>query len=160
MGFYLLALGIVATDQLAKAAVVRLMRLGQSIPVLPGYLDLTFVLNPGAAFSLLATLPESIRNPFFIVISIAASVLIAVYRARYLREQRLASVSLGLILGGAIGNLVDRVRYGVVLDFVDVHVGQYHWPVFNVADSAISVGVTLLLIEMFLEWRHEKRAAR
>jgi signal peptidase II len=158
MGFYLLALAIVLTDQVSKAIVVRSMRLGQSIPLVPGYFDLTFVLNPGAAFSLFATLPEGIRNPFFILISVAAAVLIVVYRARHLRQHRLASVSLGLILGGAVGNLIDRVRYGVVVDFLDVHVHQYHWPVFNVADSAISVGVTLLLIEMLLEWRQERAA--
>ncbi len=159
MGFYLLALAIVLTDQVSKAIVVRSMRLGQSVPIVPGYFDLTFVLNPGAAFSLFATLPEGIRNPFFILISVAAAVLIVAYRARHLRQHPLASVSLGLILGGAVGNLIDRVRYGVVVDFLDVHVHQYHWPVFNVADSAISVGVTLLLIEMLLEWRQERKGA-
>lgn len=158
MGFYLIALAIVLTDQATKAIVVRSMRLGQSIPIVPGYFDLTFVLNPGAAFSLLATLPERIRSPFFILISVAAAVLIVVYRARHLRGHRLATVSLGLILGGAVGNLIDRIRYGVVVDFLDAHVHQYHWPVFNVADSAISVGVTLLLIEMLLEWRRERRS--
>ena len=158
MGFYLIALAIVLTDQATKAIVLRTMRLGQSIPIVPGYFDLTFVLNPGAAFSLLATLPERIRSPFFILISVAAAVLIVVYRARHLRGHRLATVSLGLILGGAVGNLIDRIRYGVVVDFLDAHVHQYHWPVFNVADSAISVGVTLLLIEMLLEWRRERRS--
>jgi signal peptidase II len=156
MGFYLIALAIVLTDQATKAIVVRTMRLGQSIPLVPGFFDLTFVLNPGAAFSLFATLPERIRTPFFIVVSVAAIILIVVYRARHLRGHRLASVSLGLILGGAIGNLIDRVRYGVVVDFLDVHVHRYHWPVFNVADSAISVGVALLLLDMLLEWRREK----
>ena len=158
MGFYLIALAIVLTDQVTKAIVVRSMRLGQSVSIVPGYFDLTFVLNPGAAFSLLATLPERIRNPFFILISAAAAILIIVYRARHLRAHRLASVSLGLILGGAVGNLIDRIRFGVVVDFLDAHVHQYHWPVFNVADSAISVGVTLLLIEMLLEWRRERRS--
>ena len=156
MGFYLIALAIVLTDQATKAIIVRNMRLGQSLPIVPGYFDLTFVLNPGAAFSLLATLPERIRNPFFILISVAAAVLIIVYHARHLVGHRLATVSLGLILGGAVGNLIDRIRYGVVVDFLDAHVHQYHWPVFNVADSAISVGVTLLLLEMLLEWRREK----
>ena len=160
MGFYLIALAIVLVDQVTKAIVLRSMRLGQSIPIVPGYLDLTFVLNPGAAFSFLATLPESIRNPFFIAISVAAAILIILYRARHLRGNRLASVSLGLVLGGAVGNLIDRLRFGVVVDFVDAHVHQYHWPVFNVADSAISVGVTLLLLEMLLDWRRERRGAR
>jgi signal peptidase II len=156
MGFYLIALAVVLTDQITKAMAIRFMRLGQSIPIIPGYFDLTFVLNPGAAFSLFATLPEGIRNPFFIGISVTAAILIIVYRFRYLRQHRLASASLGLILGGAVGNLIDRVRFGVVVDFLDAHLHQYHWPVFNVADSAISVGVTLMLLDMVLEWRKEK----
>ena len=160
MYFYLISLVIVLLDQLAKLLVVRSMRPGQNIPIVPGFFDLTFVLNPGAAFSLFATLPEWIRNPFFILISVGAAVLIVAYRSRYLRENRLASVSLALILGGAIGNLIDRLRYGVVVDFLDAHIHQYHWPIFNVADSAISVGVTLLLIEMLLEWRRERKGSR
>jgi signal peptidase II len=157
MAFYFIALGVVLLDQATKLLVVRSMRLGQSIPLIPGFLDFTFVLNPGAAFSLLATMPDGVRNPFFIVISLAAVVLILVYRTRYLLGDRLASVGLGLILGGAVGNLIDRVRYGVVLDFLDAHIYQYHWPVFNVADSAISVGVGLMLLQMLLEWRRERR---
>ena len=160
MYFYLISVAIVLLDQLSKLLVVRSMHLGQGIPVLPGFFDLTFVLNPGAAFSLFATLPEWIRNPFFVLISIAAAILIVVYRSRYVRENRLASASLSLILGGAIGNLVDRLRYGVVVDFLDAHVADYHWPVFNLADSAISVGVTLLLLEMLLEWRRERKGSR
>jgi signal peptidase II len=160
MYFYLISLVIVLLDQLAKLLVVRSMRLGQNIPIVPGFFDLTFVLNPGAAFSLFATLPEWIRNPFFILISVGAAVLIVAYRSRYLRENRLASVSLALILGGAIGNLIDRLWYGVVVDFLDAHIYQYHWPIFNVADSAISVGVALLLLEMLLEWRRERKGSR
>ena len=160
MYFYLISLAIVLLDQFAKLLVVRSMRLGQNIPIVPGFFDLTFVLNPGAAFSLFATMPEWVRNPFFILISVAAAVLIVAYRSRYVRENRLASVSLALILGGAIGNLIDRLRYGVVVDFLDAHIYQYHWPIFNVADSAISVGVTLLLLEMLLEWRRERKGSR
>jgi signal peptidase II len=156
MAFYLIALAVVLADQVSKELVLRYFRLGQSLPIIPNFFDLTFVLNPGAAFSLLSTLPEEIRNPFFILISISAAVLILVYRSRYLRSHHLASASLALILGGAIGNLIDRVRYGVVVDFLDAHIYQYHWPVFNVADSAISVGVMLLLLEMVLEWRREQ----
>ena len=160
MYFYLISVAIVLLDQLSKLLVIRSMRLGQSVPILPGFFDLTFVLNPGAAFSLFATLPEWIRHTFFVLISIAAAILIVVYRSRYVRENRLASASLSLILGGAIGNLVDRLRYGVVVDFLDAHVADYHWPVFNLADSAISVGVTLLLLEMLLEWRRERKGSR
>ncbi len=157
MTFYLIALAVILLDQVTKHLIVRTLRLGQGIPVIPGFFDIVYVLNPGAAFGFLATLSEQVRNPFFILISAAAVILIVVYRARYLRSHRLASFALALILGGAIGNLIDRLRYGVVVDFLDVHVAQYHWPAFNVADSAISIGVSLMILDMLLDWRREKR---
>ncbi len=157
MSFYLLALGTFVLDQLSKALIVRHFRPGQSIPILPGFFDLTFVLNPGAAFGFLAGLPEQIRHPLFVTIAVVAAVLIVLYRHRHLRHYALASAALGLILGGAIGNLVDRLRYGMVVDFLDFYLGPYHWPAFNVADSAISIGVSLMLVDLFLEWRRERR---
>jgi signal peptidase II len=160
MSFYLIALGTFALDQLSKALIVRHFRPGQSIPILPGFFDLTFVLNPGAAFGFLAGLPERFRHPLFVGIAIAAAVLIVLYRHRHLRHQALASAALGLILGGAIGNLIDRLRYGMVVDFLDCYVGPYHWPAFNVADSAISIGVGLMLLDLVLEWRRERRDGR
>lgn len=157
MTFYVIALAIILLDQATKLVILRSLRLGQGVPVIPGFFDIVFVLNPGAAFGFLATLSEEVRNPFFILISVVAVVLIIFYHTRYLRSHRLVSVALGLILGGAIGNLIDRLRYGMVVDFLDVHVGQYHWPAFNVADSAISVGVSLMILDMLLDWRREKR---
>ncbi len=160
MTFYLIALAIVLLDQATKQLIVRTIRLGQGIPVVPGFFDIVFVLNPGAAFSFLATLPDSVRNPFFVMISVTAVILIIVYHTRHLQQHALASLSLALILGGAVGNLIDRLRYGMVVDFLLVHVYQYHWPAFNVADSAISVGVSLMVLDLFLEWRHERKNAR
>jgi len=157
MTFYLIALAIILLDQATKRVIVGTLQLGQGLPIVPGFFDLVFVLNPGAAFSFLATLPDSVRNPFFITISVTAVILILVYRTRHLQQHELASLSLALVLGGAIGNLIDRLRYGMVVDFLLVHVYEYHWPAFNVADSAISVGVTLMVLDMFLEWRREKR---
>lgn len=159
MSFYLLALGTFVLDQLTKAVVVRHLRPGHSIPILPGVFDLTFIMNPGAAFGLLAGLPAHIRHPLFVAIAVAAAVLIVLYRHRHLRHHRLASAALGLILGGAVGNLVDRLRYGMVVDFLDVYLGPYHWPAFNVADAAISTGVGLMLLDLVLEWRRERRSA-
>jgi len=160
MTFYLIALAIILLDQATKQFIVRALRLGQGIPIIPGFFDIVFVLNPGAAFSFLATLPDSVRNPFFITISVTAVILILVYRTRHLQQHELASLSLALVLGGAIGNLIDRLRYGMVVDFLLVHVYEYHWPAFNVADSAISVGVTLMVLEMVLEWRRERKSVR
>jgi signal peptidase II len=157
MRFYLIALGVIALDQASKQVIIRGLRLGDGIPVIPGFFDIVFVLNPGAAFGFLATLPESVRNPFFIAISAAAAVIILLYHVRYAQQRTLASFALALILGGAVGNLLDRLRYGMVVDFLDVHIHQYHWPAFNIADSAISVGVALMLLDMVLDWQREKQ---
>ena len=160
MTFYLIAVAIILLDQATKRVIVGTLQLGQGLPIVPGFFDLVFVLNPGAAFSFLATLPDSVRNPFFITISVTAVILILVYRTRHLQQHELASLSLALVLGGAIGNLIDRLRYGMVVDFLLVHIYEYHWPAFNVADSAISVGVTLMVLEMVLEWRRERKSVR
>ena len=158
MTFYLIALGVIILDRITKLAIVQALRLGQGIPVVPGFFDIVFILNPGAAFGFLATLSDQVRNPFFILISVLAVILIVFYHARYLRSRRLVSVALGLVLGGALGNLIDRLHYGMVVDFLDVHVGPYHWPAFNVADSAISIGVGLMILDMLLDWYRERRA--
>ena len=160
MTFYLIAVAIILLDQATKRVIVGTLQLGQGLPIVPGFFDLVFVLNPGAAFSFLATLPDSVRNPFFITISVTAVILILVYRTRHLQQHELASLSLALVLGGAIGNLIDRLRYGMVVDFLLVHVYEYHWPAFNVADAAISLGVTLMVLEMVLEWRRERKSVR
>ncbi len=159
MLFYYVALTIILLDQATKLVIVEALRVGQGIPVIPGFFDIVFVLNPGAAFGFLATLSEGVRSPFFILITVVAVILIVFYHTRFLHADRLASVALGLILGGAIGNLIDRLRYGMVVDFLDFHVSRYHWPSFNVADSAISIGVGLMLLDMLLDWRREKRRA-
>ena len=157
MTFYLIALGVIILDRVTKLAIVQTLRLGQGIPVVPGFFDIVFVLNPGAAFGFLATLSDQVRNPLFILISILAVILILFYHTRYLRSHRLVSVALGLVLGGALGNLIDRLYYGMVVDFLDVHVGPYHWPAFNVADSAISIGVGLMILDMLLDWYRQRR---
>jgi len=159
MFFYYVALTVILLDQATKLVIVEALRVGQGIPVIPGFFDIVFVLNPGAAFGFLATLSEGVRNPFFILITVVAVILIVFYHTRFLHADRLASVALGLILGGAIGNLIDRLRYGMVVDFLDFHVSRYHWPAFNVADSAISIGVSLMFLDMVLDWRRENRKA-
>jgi signal peptidase II len=157
--FSLVALGILFLDQITKLIIVRSLTLGQAIPVVPGLFNIVYVLNPGAAFGFLASLPDGVRNPFFVLISVAAAVLIVAYHARHLRSQVLPSLALGLILGGAVGNLIDRLRYGMVVDFLDFYLQRYHWPAFNVADSAISAGVGLMMLDMLLEWRRERGKA-
>ena len=151
MWFYGLAGAVVILDQATKLLVQRAFRLGESLPVLPGFFNLTYVLNPGAAFGLLAGAAPAFRGPFFIAVSVLAIAVICYYHARYARGRPLSTVGLALILGGALGNLIDRLRVGMVIDFLDFYLGAYHWPAFNVADSGITVGVGLLLVEMLRE---------
>jgi signal peptidase II len=126
----------------------------ESIPVVPGFFHLTYVRNPGAAVGLFAGRAESFRKPFFLLVTLVAlgGILLAVRKLSAQRRWMLAS--LALIFGGAAGNLVDRVRWGEVVDFLDVFWRSYHWPAFNVADSAITVGIVMLLAEELLPKRH------
>ena len=146
-------------DQWTKWLIDQKMALHESIPLIDNFLALTYVRNKGAAFGIFAD--SSFRIPFFITVSIVAIVGITWFYRKIEEEQRLLQWALALVLSGAIGNLIDRVLYGEVIDFVDAHWYQYHWPAFNVADSAISVGVTLLLVDLVRdEWqkRKEKQA--
>jgi len=146
--FYGLAGAVVILDQATKLLVQRAFRLGESLPVLPGFFNLTYVLNPGAAFGLLAGAAAAFRGPFFIAVSVLAIAVICYYHARYARGRPLPTVGLALILGGALGNLIDRLRVGMVIDFLDFYLGAYHWPAFNVADGGVTVGVGPPLGEM------------
>ena len=142
----LVALVILGLDQATKEIVRRSMQLYESIPIFPGF-SLTYVRNPGAAFSMLSGAPASLRIPFFVGVTLVAGWALVSY-LRATPEHRLHLVwALGGILGGALGNLVCRVRYGEVIDFFHLHWGEWSWPMFNVADSAISVGVAIVLFE-------------
>jgi signal peptidase II len=122
------------------------------VEVWKGHVDFIFAKNPGGAWSFLRGLPDSLRRPFFLVVSAAAIVfIISIYRRVY-RDQRAMKWGLPLALGGAMGNLVDRIRYGWVVDFIDASLKwggrEHHWPTFNVADIAIVLGVGLMAIDM------------
>ena len=146
-----LAALIFVTDHVTKYFALRHLRLGVPVPVVDGFFALTLVMNPGLAFGMLGGIPESLRWMVG-VLSLGALILLAVLAARVLPTGGpWARVALGLIFGGAAGNLVDRVRFGAVVDFLDFYWRAYHWPAFNVADSAISVGVTLLALRMLVE---------
>ena len=135
-------------DQASKYLIDSSMRLHDSIPIINGLFSITYVRNPGAAFGFLAGANPYFRAVFFICVTIAAVILIVYYLKANKLESVLLTTSLSLVMGGAVGNLIDRVRFGEVTDFLDVYLGTHHWPAFNVADSAISVGAVLLLIEM------------
>lgn len=142
----LVALAIVVLDQATKLWVVASLRLHESVPVIPGFFDLTYVRNTGAAFSLFAGRSAAFRVPFFVAVSVAAAVAIAVYVRRTPAEERSVLAGCAFVLGGALGNLIDRLLSGDVVDFLDLHWRGWHWPAFNVADSFITVGVALLVL--------------
>jgi signal peptidase II len=140
---------IVFLDRVTKLWIVAHVPSGHAIVVIPQVFRLTHVLNTGAAFSLFegATSPHLVRN-ILIGFSIFAVVIVLLLIWKMGRSVTLTSIALALILGGAIGNLYDRMRFSHVIDFLEVHIVHYHWPDFNVADSAIVVGACLLLLEM------------
>lgn len=137
---------IIVFDQLSKIVVDRAMALHQTIPIVDGVFNLTYVRNTGAAFGIFAGSAEMFRRPFLIVVSLLAIGFIFTLLKRLAEEARWLITALAFILGGAIGNLIDRVVYGEVIDFLDCFWGDYHWPAFNLADSFITVGVTITLI--------------
>lgn len=147
----LLAGTIIVIDQVTKLSIMQSMRLHESIPIVQDFFSLTYIRNPGAAFGLLAGSSNAFRMVFFGVTSLIALVLLGTILFRLPEKDWVGQLSISGVLGGAIGNLIDRLRYGEVIDFLDVYVNSYHWPAFNVADSAISVGVVFLIIHFAFE---------
>jgi signal peptidase II len=139
---------ILAADQAAKALVRAFLPLHESVEVVPSLFSLTHVTNRGALFGILHDLADPWRGALFTIVPLVAIVLIVHFQGRTSPEDRLAQSGLALILGGAFGNFLDRVRLGHVTDFLDVYVGPHHWPAFNIADSAICVGVGLLIADL------------
>lgn len=136
---------IVGLDQLTKFIVDRAMPLHHSIPVIDGFFNLTYVRNTGAAFGIFARSHEAFRLPFLILVSVLAIGFIFLMLKR-LRDKEIGLITaLAFIVSGAIGNLIDRILYGEVIDFLDFYWSNYHWPAFNLADSFITVGVTITL---------------
>ena len=150
------SLALIALDQITKMFVVHTMYLHESIPVIKGFFNLTYIRNPGAAFGIFATTNSAFRLIFFVGTSIFALGLLGTIFYRLHPDDVWGQLTVSSIFGGAIGNLVDRLRYGEVIDFLDFHVSGYHWPAFNVADSAISVGVVSLLIIFTLDKKKEE----
>lgn len=144
-----IALVILILDQVTKIWIDSDMKLYESIPVIDGFFNLTYVRNTGAAFSMLNDLSEAYRVPFFASVAVVASIAIVYFVHTTPASQKVVLVACGCVLGGALGNLTDRLAYGSVIDFLDVYYGAWHWPAFNVADTFISIGVGLLLLSSF-----------
>lgn len=148
-----------ALDQWTKVLVDARIPLAHHVPVIQGLFDLVHVRNRGGAFGLFANMSPTVRGPVFLVLSIAAIALV-VGMIRKAPDDRWGLVTaLSLVLGGAIGNLIDRIRLGEVIDFLDFYRGRYHWPAFNVADIAIVVGVGMLMIDLVRHPDADPRAA-
>jgi signal peptidase II len=143
---------VIALDQATKAWVLHALPGAPPLTVIPGFFDLTFSRNTGGVFGLGAGTPTLGRRAFFVGATAIALGMIVAFLKRWGRESRLLTLSLSLVAGGAVGNLVDRVRFGSVVDFIDWHWRNHHWYTFNVADSAISVGAVLLIVHsLFFE---------
>jgi signal peptidase II len=145
---------ILVLDQVTKLYIDHRFALYESVTVIENFFHITYVRNKGAAFGILAD--STIRVPFFITVATIAALGILWYLRQLRKDQRLLQFALSLVFAGAVGNLIDRVRLGEVIDFLDVHWYHYHWPAFNVADSAITVGVGLLLLDLWFEERRKK----
>ena len=141
--------GIIIVDQVSKFYIQQTLELHQSFVIIDGFFNLTYIRNPGAAFGILADHGNGIRTLFLTGVGFLAVLLLAFYFNRSPEEAWVSHLSFALILGGAFGNLLDRIRLGEVVDFLDFYLGKFHWPAFNVADSSISVGLTLLVIFSF-----------
>lgn len=138
----------VILDQITKLLVAAYIGYGQDIAVIPGFFNLTHVLNPGGAFGLFAQQGAMVRVMFFLVFSLVAVGLILYLYVGIPETHPMLANGLSLIFGGAVGNLIDRVRMGKVIDFLDVYLGDLHWPAFNVADSAICIGVGIFMFHI------------
>lgn len=152
--FFTISLAVIVLDQITKISILNTFSLGESLNLLPIF-DLTYVRNYGAAFSFLSD-AGGWQRWFFTGIAIVISILLINWIIKTPKEQHLLLWSYSLILGGAVGNVTDRLMYGYVVDFLHFYYDNWHFPAFNVADIAISIGAALLILEAFLEYRYEK----
>ena len=136
---------VILLDQLTKGLILRYQPFNHSVPVINGFFNITHIHNPGGAFGLMANLSPALRRIIFLFISSLAVGLIFYFFKKTPAQYSWLAVAFALIFGGAIVNLIDRIRFGVVIDFLDFYVGNLHWPAFNIADSAISIGIGIFL---------------
>ncbi|MCX5875657.1 MAG: signal peptidase II [Deltaproteobacteria bacterium] len=143
-------LAVVALDQVTKALVMDRFAMFELLPVIPGLFDLTYLTNTGAAFGMLAGAKSVWRQVFFVGVAVAAIGVMVFSYKQFRNQGQIFAHAIGLIAGGAVGNLIDRLRFGSVVDFLYFHLGTHYWPAFNVADSAITVGVGLFILGTIL----------
>ncbi len=142
---------IVVLDQITKAIILSTLPLHQDIMVIPGFFNITHVLNPGGAFGIFASFNATFRHIFFVGVAFMALGLVFYFYISTPPTHPFLALGFAFIFGGAVGNLIDRIRFGQVVDFLDFYVGQWHWPAFNVADSAISVGISIFIYHILFK---------
>ncbi len=147
-----LAVAVIVLDQITKQLVVRSLAWFDVVPLLPN-LNLVHMRNTGAAFSMMSNAPPIM----FVLLGTAVSIGILIWLRRNPRGQTILATALSLIMGGALGNVIDRVTRGHVVDFIDFYVGNWHFAAFDVADTAISIGTALLILDMFLDWQRTRK---
>ncbi|WP_163536733.1 signal peptidase II [Gracilibacillus sp. YIM 98692] len=154
MWVYLIAAVVILLDQWTKWLVVRHMEIGQSIEVIDSFVYLTSHRNPGAAWGILAG-----QMTFFYIITAVVIAFVVYYIQKYSKDSKILAIALAFILGGAVGNFIDRLFRKEVVDFFDVYIGTYDYPIFNIADSALVMGVIAILIATILDERKKKRSS-
>jgi signal peptidase II len=146
--YLLLVAATLLLDRWTKVFIQKRFDLNESVSVIDGFFNITYVRNTGVAFGIFSSISSPAKSVLLSVFTAFAAVIVVTYSVRSPARNRLLQVALGLILGGALGNLYDRLAYGYVVDFLEFYAGTYHWPSFNIADSAISTGVALLAFEI------------
>jgi len=142
---------VVILDQITKILILKNLPLYHSVTIIPGLFNITHILNPGGAFGFMAHQDSSLRNFLFILLASVAVCFIFYFYKNTNRTHPFLASGFALILGGAIGNLIDRIRFGKVVDFLDFYIRGHHWPAFNVADSAITVGVAVFIFHLLFK---------
>ena len=146
----IIAGSIIIFDQITKAVILNTLPLYESVTAIPGFFNITHIHNPGGAFGLFADQSLILRKILFLFISSLAVFFVLYFYSKTPKTHPLLATGFALIFGGAIGNLIDRVRFGEVVDFLDFYIGSWHWPAFNVADSAITIGMGILIYHVVL----------
>jgi signal peptidase II len=149
---------VVALDQFTKFLVLESIQLNQSVPLWPNYFYFTYVQNRGTAFGFMSDMDTDIRIPLFIVITITTAFIVYSYQKAIREENLMSQIALGLVWGGALGNLVDRVLYGKVIDFIDIRYDDVRWLVFNAADFFVTIGILYLFLKFMIK-RNQKKLA-
>lgn len=154
--YHLLVLFLVGLDQLSKFLIVKFIYLYQKVEIIPGFFSLTRIHNRGVIFGAFSHLQQPAARIILAIVSLLALVIVFIFYLKTPLTERMVKLSFSLILAGAIGNLLDRLIRGYVVDFIDLHIGRHHWPFFNLADTCITLGGVMLIVFLFIPQRRKE----